>query len=85
MLKRRLLQRAQGAAARGAQTGESWNRCVRPKATGAWHLHELTKALPEVEQFVLFSSIVSWVGHQGALPPPARRAPRPPACGLAQS
>ena len=42
---------------------------MRPKATGAWNLHELTKALPEVEQFVLFSSIVSWVGHQGALPP----------------
>ena len=53
------------------QTGESWNRCVRPKAIGAWNLHELTKALPSVEQFVLFSSVVSWVGHQGALPPPA--------------
>ena len=71
-------------APRGAQTGESWNRCVRPKATGAWHLHELTKALPEVEQFVLFSSIVSWVGHQGALPLPARRASLLPACGLAR-
>ena len=48
------------------QTGESWNRCVRPKAIGAWNLHELTKALPNLEQFVLFSSIVCWVGHQGA-------------------
>ena len=49
-----------------SQTGESWNRCVRPKAIGAWNLHELTKALPNLEQFVLFSSVVSWVGHQGA-------------------
>ena len=53
-----------------AQTGESWNRCVRPKAVGAWNLHELTKALPSLEQFVMFSSVVSWIGHQGA-PSPA--------------
>ena len=52
------------------QTGESWNRCVRPKALGAWNLHEQTKALPELEHFVLFSSISSWIGHQGAPPFP---------------
>ena len=54
-----------------AQTGESWNRCVRPKALGAWNLHEQTKALPELEHFVLFSSISSWVGLPGAPQNPA--------------
>ena len=59
---------------------------MRPKAIGAWNLHELTKALPSVEQFVLFSSVVSWVGHQGASsttrPSSLWHAPRPVNYGL---
>jgi fatty acid synthase len=50
-----------------AQDGESWNKAIKPKAWGAWHLHELSLRLPHCEQFVMFSSIVSSIGHQGAL------------------
>src|SRR4030095_7129151 len=32
-----------------------WATVMRPKAEGAWHLHELTRALP-LDAFVMFSS-----------------------------
>ena len=48
------------------QHGESWNRAIRPKAVGAWNLHELSLGLKELEHFVLFSSVVSSMGHQGS-------------------
>ena len=47
------------------QDGASWNKAIKPKAWGAWHLHELSLRLPHCEQFVMFSSIVSSIGHQG--------------------
>ena len=47
------------------QDGESWNRAVRPKAAGAWNLHALSLDLPELQHFVMFSSIVSAIGHHG--------------------
>ena len=47
------------------QDGESWNRAIRPKAVGAWNLHALSLGLKELEHFVLFSSVVSSMGHQG--------------------
>ena len=48
------------------QDGESWNRAIRPKAVGAWNLHELSLGLKELEHFVIFSSVVASMGHQGS-------------------
>ena len=53
-------------AATGAQTGESWNKVVRPKALGAWNLDAATRGLPALEHFVCFSSIVASLGNAGA-------------------
>nr|WCD56695.1 polyketide synthase [Streptomyces sp.] len=39
----------------GTLTAERLDTVLRPKADGAWHLHELTQDLP-LKQFVLFSS-----------------------------
>ncbi|WP_028934940.1 type I polyketide synthase [Pseudonocardia spinosispora] len=39
-------------------------RAIRPKALGAWHLHELTAHLP-LDAFVLFSSATSMIGNIG--------------------
>lgn len=52
------------------QDGESWNKAVRPKALGAWNLHELSLSMKELQHFVIFSSIVSSIGHQGEFIPP---------------
>lgn len=49
------------------QDGESWNKAVRPKALGAWNLHDLSLSMKELQHFVIFSSIVSSIGHQGEL------------------
>jgi hypothetical protein len=57
-------QRAHAAA--GAQTGESWNKVVRPKALGAWNLDAATRGLADLEHFVCFSSIVASLGNAGA-------------------
>ena len=48
-----------------SQDGESWNKAVRPKALGAWNLHDLSLSMKELQHFVIFSSIVSSIGHQG--------------------
>ena len=44
------------------QTWERFDRVMRPKVAGAWHLHELTN---DLELFVLFSSGVGLVGSHG--------------------
>ncbi|KAK9904717.1 hypothetical protein WJX75_001194 [Coccomyxa subellipsoidea] len=45
--------------------GESWNRAIKPKALGAWNLHELSTPVKSLEHFIVFSSVVSSIGHQG--------------------
>ena len=47
------------------QTGESWNKVVRPKALGAWNLDAATRDLAALEHFVCFSSIVATLGNAG--------------------
>jgi NAD(P)-dependent dehydrogenase (short-subunit alcohol dehydrogenase family)/acyl carrier protein len=44
------------------QTWERFDRVLRPKVAGAWHLHELAG---DLELFVLFSSGVGLVGAHG--------------------
>jgi hypothetical protein len=51
---------------RRAQTGESWNTVVKPKALGAWNLDAATRGLADLEQFVVFSSVVATLGNAGA-------------------
>jgi acyl transferase domain-containing protein/acyl carrier protein len=46
------------------QTPERFERVIAPKARAAWHLHQLTEALP-LDFFVLFSSAVSLIGSPG--------------------
>lgn len=41
---------------------DSLDRVLQPKAAGAWHLHSLTR---ELDFFVLYSSIASWIGNPG--------------------
>ena len=47
------------------QTGESWNAPIIPKAYGALNLDALSDSLPHLEQFVIFSSVVSSTGNEG--------------------
>ncbi|MFF5257042.1 SDR family NAD(P)-dependent oxidoreductase [Streptomyces leeuwenhoekii] len=47
-----------------ALTAERVARVLRPKADGAWHLHELTADAPP-PLFVLFSSVVGMLGSAG--------------------
>jgi len=54
------------------QDGESWNKAIKPKALGAWNLHELSQPIKTMEHFIVFSSVVSSIGHQGAHPPPQK-------------
>jgi acyl transferase domain-containing protein/acyl carrier protein len=58
---------AAGVLADGALWQQDWERFVRvlvPKVQGAWHLHELTAALP-LDFFVLLSSASSLLGNNG--------------------
>lgn len=47
------------------QTGESWNRTVRPKAIGAWNADAASRGLPALEHFIFFSSVVAVQGNAG--------------------
>jgi fatty acid synthase len=47
------------------QTGESWNAPIIPKAYGALNLDAVSHDLPHLEQFVIFSSVVSSTGNEG--------------------
>lgn len=47
------------------QTGESWNAPIIPKAYGALNLDAVSYDLPHLEQFVIFSSVVSSTGNEG--------------------
>ena len=53
------------------QTGESWNRCVKPKAAGAWNLDAASRDLKHLTHFVCFSSIVAAAGNAGDSAPQA--------------
>jgi NADPH:quinone reductase-like Zn-dependent oxidoreductase/malonyl CoA-acyl carrier protein transacylase/SAM-dependent methyltransferase/acyl carrier protein len=46
------------------QTGDRFEKVLRPKVAGSWQLHELTKDL-DLDFFVLFSSAVSLLGSAG--------------------
>jgi acyl transferase domain-containing protein len=47
-----------------AQTDERFVKVMRPKARGAWNLHDLTKDLP-LDFFVMFSSAATLFGSPG--------------------
>jgi hypothetical protein len=47
------------------QTGEGWNAGVNPKAMGGHNLDAATRQLPDLEHFVMFSSIVASAGNEG--------------------
>ncbi|WP_460358187.1 type I polyketide synthase [Actinoallomurus acanthiterrae] len=47
-----------------ALSAEQVDDVIRPKADGAWHLHELTRGL-ELDVFVLFSSVAGVLGTAG--------------------
>ena len=46
------------------QTWDSFDRVLRPKIAGAWHLHRATRDL-DLDMFVLFSSRVGVMGNPG--------------------
>jgi len=48
-----------------AQTGAGWNAAAAPKAWAAQHLDAACRGLPELDHFVLFSSIVAAYGQPG--------------------
>ncbi|MFJ9185240.1 thioester reductase domain-containing protein, partial [Streptomyces anulatus] len=46
-------------------TPERLAAVLRPKVDAAWHLHELTRTIPTVSAFVLFSSLAGVIGGPG--------------------
>ncbi|MFI9202358.1 SDR family NAD(P)-dependent oxidoreductase [Streptomyces sp. NPDC053048] len=48
-----------------ALTPERLDEVLRPKATAAWNLHELTRGLDSVSAFVVYSSISGLIGAAG--------------------
>jgi len=48
-----------------AQTGAGWNAAAAPKAWAMQHLDAACRSLPELDHFVLFSSIVAAHGQPG--------------------
>ncbi|MGW6569569.1 thioester reductase domain-containing protein [Streptomyces sp. NPDC054975] len=46
-------------------TPERLAAVLRPKVDAAWHLHELTRTIPTVSAFVLFSSLAGIIGGPG--------------------
>lgn len=47
------------------QSVERFERVMTPKVVGAWNLHTLTKELPDVDFFVMYSSAASLLGNPG--------------------
>ena len=47
------------------QTGEAWNKCVKPKVAGTWNVDAASRGLPALEHFICFSSIVGTQGNVG--------------------
>jgi NADPH:quinone reductase-like Zn-dependent oxidoreductase/acyl carrier protein len=47
------------------QTRARFARVMAPKVAGAWNLHCATRTLPELDHFVLFSSIAAQLGGPG--------------------
>lgn len=47
------------------QSVERFERVMSPKVVGAWNLHVLTKDLPDLDFFVMYSSAASLLGNPG--------------------
>ena len=47
------------------QSRERFEKVMRPKVHGAWHLHHLTAHLKELDFFVCYSSVASLLGSPG--------------------
>ncbi|MEZ4725557.1 MAG: type I polyketide synthase [Caldilineaceae bacterium] len=58
---------AAGVLDDGVLTNQAWprfDRVLRPKLQGAWHLHRLTQEM-SLDFFVLYSSVAALLGNQG--------------------
>ena len=48
-----------------AQTGEAWEAVLKPKIRGAANLDMLSRGVPGLDLFVVFSSILTAIGNPG--------------------